>query len=50
MKLHPTALFRLTVLGPLASRDKFEYGEPTQIIRELAQQNIQYPSFKACSY
>lgn len=44
--LHPTALFRLTVLGPRASRDKFEYGELTQLIRELAQQNYNIPNSK----
>ncbi len=25
--IHPLALFRLSVLGPLASRERFEHGE-----------------------
>ena len=34
--LHPTALFRLMVLGPLASRGELKHGEIKAIIRELA--------------
>lgn len=34
--LHPQALFRLSVLGPLASRNQLERGEATKIIREQA--------------
>ena len=30
--IHPTALFRLTVLGPLASRGEIMHGEVTHII------------------
>lgn len=35
-KISSVALFRLSVIGPLASRDKFEHGELKRIIRELA--------------
>ncbi len=34
--LHPDALFRLSVLGPLASRTQLERGELRRILRELA--------------
>ena len=34
--VHPIALFRLSVLGALASRQQFARGELTRIIRELA--------------
>ena len=34
--LHPDALFRLMVLGPLASRGELKRGEISTIIRELA--------------
>ena len=33
--VHPIALFRLSVLGPLASRERFERGELTRITQEL---------------
>ena len=41
--LHPLALFRLSVLGALASRERFNHGELAQSIRALSQQtyNIQ---------
>jgi putative transposase len=42
-KIHPVALFRLSVLGPLASRDRFERGELKRIIRALAQQSYDIP-------
>ena len=32
--IHPTALFRLSVLGPLASRNSLEHGELKKIVRE----------------
>jgi transposase len=41
--LHPIALFRLTVLGPLASRDQIKRGEKKNIIRELAKQTYNIP-------
>ena len=34
--IHSVALFRLAVLGPLATRDRLEPGELKQIIHELA--------------
>lgn len=41
--LHPLALFRLSVLGPLASRDRFERGEVTAIIQEIARRTYNIP-------
>jgi putative transposase len=41
--LHPVALFRLTVLGPLASRERFEHGELKRILAELAAQTYLTP-------
>jgi len=41
--LHPIALFRLTVLGPLASRDQIKRGEIKTIVRELAAQTYNIP-------
>lgn len=41
--VHPIALFRLSVLGALASRDQFERGELTRIIRELATHTYDIP-------
>ena len=38
------ALFRLSVLGPLASRSRLERGELQQIIRELAQREYTIPN------
>lgn len=34
--IHPLALFRLSVLGPLASRERLEHGELKHLLRELA--------------
>ena len=42
-KISPLALFRLSVLGPLASRDKFEHGELKRIIQELASRTYDIP-------
>lgn len=42
----PMALFRLSVLGPLVSRDRLERGELQQIIRELARQDYAIPGSK----
>jgi transposase InsO family protein len=39
----PIALFRLSVLGPLVSRDRLERGELQQIIRELARREYAIP-------
>ena len=41
--LHPHALFRLTVLGPLASRNQLRRGEVKALIRELATQTYHIP-------
>lgn len=41
--IHPTALFRLTVLGPLASRGEIKRGEVKRIIRQLAAESYNIP-------
>ena len=41
--LHPLALFRLSVLGQLASRGQLQRGEIKAIIRELAQRTYNIP-------
>jgi putative transposase len=41
--LHPVALFRLSVLGPLVSRDRLERGELKRLIRELAGRDYDIP-------
>jgi transposase InsO family protein len=41
--IDPKALFRLSVLGPLVSRERLERGELQQIIRQLAQQQYAIP-------
>lgn len=41
--LHPITLFRLSVLGPLASRGELKRGEIKKIVRELAEQTYQIP-------
>jgi putative transposase len=41
--IDPKALFRLSVLGPLVSRERLERGELQQIIRELAQREYAIP-------
>jgi putative transposase len=41
--IHPTALFRLTVLGPLASRGEIKHGEASHIIRQLAAESYKIP-------
>jgi len=33
-KIHPVALFRLTVLGPLASRERLDYGELKRLVEQ----------------
>ena len=43
-EIDPKALFRLSVLGPLASRSRLERGELQQIIRELAQREYTIPN------
>jgi putative transposase len=41
--LHPLALFRLSVLGPLASRGEIKRGEVKSIIRELSSKTYNIP-------
>ena len=43
-EIDPMALFRLSVLGPLVSRERLERGELQQIIRELAQREYAIPN------
>ena len=47
-QLHPMALFRLTVLGPLINRDHLGYGELKRIIRELAEKPYAIPGSHRC--
>lgn len=44
--IHPVALFRLSVLGPLVSRDKLERGELKSIIKNLAEKSYNIPGSK----
>lgn len=44
--LHPLALFRLTVLGELASRNQLQHGEIKKIVRELATNAFKIPGSK----
>ena len=45
-QIHPHALFRLSVLGPLASRDNLEHGDLKALLRELATQSYAIPGSK----
>jgi putative transposase len=40
--INPIALFRLSVLGPLASLEKLERGQLQKIIRELAARQCEW--------
>ena len=42
-QIHPIALFRLSVLGALVSREHLQRGDLQQIIRELAKQHYAIP-------
>lgn len=42
-QIHPHALFRLSVLGPLASRDRLEKGDLKVLVRELATRSYAIP-------
>ena len=42
-EIDPVALFRLSVLGPLVSRERLDRGELQQIIRELALREYAIP-------
>jgi len=44
--VHPLALFRLSVLGPLASRERLERGELKRLIKELAKHPYEIPGSK----
>ena len=44
--LHPTALFRLMVLGPLTSRSDIQRGEIKAIAKELASKPYNIPDSK----
>lgn len=44
--IHPLALFRLSVLGPLVARERLARGELQHIIRELAQREYAIPDSK----
>jgi transposase InsO family protein len=44
----PMALFRLSVLGPLVSRERLERGELQRIIRELALREYAIPGSRRC--
>lgn len=43
-KIHPHALFRLSVLGPLASRDRLDRGELKMLLQELAAKSYAIPN------
>ena len=45
-QIHPHALFRLSVLGPLASRDRLEQGDLKALLRDLAAQSYAIPDSK----
>ncbi len=42
-EIGPLALFRLSVLGPMVSREQLQHGELQQLIRELAQREYAIP-------
>ena len=42
--LHPMALFRLSVLGPLISREALLYGERKKLLKYLSQQTYHIPN------
>jgi len=42
--IHPQALFRLSILGPLASRGELKHGEVKAIVRELATKSYNIPN------
>ena len=46
--LHPMALFRFGVLGPLVSRVRLERGELKRLIRELASRPYDIPGTERC--
>lgn len=46
-KIHPVALFRLSVLGPLASRERLDHGELKRLVRQLSTQTYLTPGGKS---
>lgn len=46
--IHPMALFRLTVLGPLLNREPLAHGELKKIVRKLAEQPYAIPGSHRC--
>ena len=47
-EIHPMALFRLSVLGPLVSREALAQGELKRYLRELASKPHHIPNSKRC--
>ena len=45
-QIHPHALFRLSVLGPLASRDRLEQGDLKALLRDLSTRSYAIPNSK----
>ena len=45
-EIDPKALFRLSVLGPLVSRERLVRGERQRLIRDLAQREYAIPGFR----
>ena len=48
--IHPVALFRLAVLGPLACRKAFERGEIKKLCHKLAKNSYQLPDCDQATY
>jgi len=46
--LHPVALFRYSVLGPLVAQDPLARGELKRLIRELAKRDYNIPGTERC--
>lgn len=42
--IHPMALLRLSVLGPLASRDRLEHGDLHRLLVQLSKQTDSAPN------
>jgi len=47
-EIHPVALFRLSVLGPLISRDRLEIGELQRVLMELSHKDYAIPGTDRC--
>lgn len=46
--VHPIALFRLSVLGPLTSRLDLPHGERKRLLKELASRSYEIPGSRRC--